>query len=129
MNRKKINSVTITLYILFLIGALLFGYLEHLWLTFKCWIVVIVCLSAMFIVGIVRAALLKADNKKVIEANAVRVVKVNPTKVEGNNVSNKSITDELPLVHVDSVDPKKVIIKVYKNKVLLSDSIGTVISE
>ena len=129
MNRKKINSVTITLYILFLLGALLFGYLEHIWLTFKCWIVVIVCLSAMFIVGIVRAALLKADNKKVIEANTVRVVKVNPTKVEGNNVSNKSITDKLPLVHVDNVDSKEVVIKVYKNKVLLSDSIGTVISE
>lgn len=129
MNRKKINSVTITLYILFLLGALLFGYLEHIWLTFKCWIVVIVCLSAMFIVGIVRAALLKADNKKVIEANAVRVVKVNPTKVEGNNVSNKSITDKLPLVHVDNVDSKEVVIKVYKNKVLLSDSIGTVIGQ
>ena len=129
MNRKKINSVTITLYILFLLGALLFGYLEHIWLTFKCWIVVIVCLSAMFIVGIVRAALLKADNKKVIEANTVRVVKVNPTKVEGNNVSNKSITDKLPLVHVDNVDSKEVVIKVYKNKVLLSDSIGTVIGQ
>lgn len=128
MNRTKINFITITLYIFFLIGALLFGYLEHM-VSFKAWIVYLVCLILMFIVGIVRAALLKSDKNKTIKSNTIRVVSVKPTEIIGKNVSTPSITDELPLVHVDNVDSKKVVIKLYKNKVLLTDSIGRIVGQ
>ena len=128
MNRTKINFITITLKIFFLIGALLFGYLEHM-VSFKAWIVYLVCLILMFIVGIVRAALLKSDKNKTIKSNTIRVVSVKPTEIKGKNVSTPSITDELPLVHVDNVDSKKVVIKLYKSKVLLTDSIGRIVGQ
>ena len=65
MNRKSINFVTITLYIVFLVGAILFGYLNHT-MNFPTWIVSLICLGAMFIVGIVRSCLLAKDKKNYI---------------------------------------------------------------
>ena len=126
MKRKSINTVTITLYIIFLLGTILFAYLEHL-VQFKAWIVATALFVAMLIVGILRAILLKVDNKRTIKANTVRVVNVKETKVEGKNASNVSITDKLPLVQVDSVDEKQVVVSLHKEKILLSDSISKVV--
>lgn len=126
MKRKSINLVTITLYIILLVGAVVFAYLEHM-VNFKAWIVCIACLVAMFLVGVIRAILLKADNKRTVKANAVRVVSVMETKIEGDRECNAIITEKLPLVHVDSVDEKKVIVSLHKEKSLLSDSISKVV--
>lgn len=126
MKRRSINLVTITLYIILALGALVFGYLEHM-VQFKAWIGIMACLALMLILGIVRAALLKADNKKTIQANTVRVVNVQETQIKGEQDSNVTITDKLPLVHVDSVNEKQVVVSLHKDKSLLSDSISKVV--
>ena len=126
MKRKSINTVTITLYIIFLLGTILFAYLEHL-VAFKAWIVATALFVAMLVVGILRAILLKVDNKKTIKANTVRVVNVQETKVEGDKAATVSITEKLPLVQVDSVDEKQVVVSLHKEKILLSDSISKVV--
>ena len=122
---KKVNAVTIPLYVLFAAGAITCGVLEHMILTVKMWILVIVCLACMFIIGIIRAGLLKKARKNQVADNDFRVVNVQPTKVEGEPTTN--VNEPLPLIHVDNVNEKKVVVTLYKEKVLPTDCVGKVV--
>ena len=126
MNRKKINAVTVTLYFVLLVATIAFAYVEHI-VEFKAWIAAIVCFCAMLLVGIIRAIALKADKKKTIETNAIRVVNVAETKVEGDANVSLSVNTKLPLVHVDSVDEKKIVISLHKEKALPTDCVGKIV--
>ena len=122
--RKKINTITIILYIIFLAAAVACAYFDAK-ITLPLWICSLGCLVIMLIIGIIRVVLLKKDKTNTIKSNATRVVSVQPTKIDG--VANKSITEELPLVHVDDVDEKKIVVSIYKNKSLATDSVGKVV--
>lgn len=129
--RKRINTVTIIIYIVFLIGAIGFGWydVKTIGAPLRGWPISLGCLVAMLLTGIIRSCLLLKDKKNTIEANAVRVVSVKPTRVEGEAIFNISATAELPLIHVDNVDSKLVLVKIYKNKSLLTDSVGKVVGQ
>ena len=122
--RKAINTVTIILYVIFFIAAVVCGYLDTK-LDLPLWIACVSSMAAMLVVGIIRHYLLKYEKAKAKKDNAVRVVKVQPTKVIGEEV-NHSITEKIPLIHVDNVDERKVVVSIYKEKVLATDSVGTI---
>ena len=70
--------------------------------------------------------MLHKDKQNSIESQTIRDVTVAETKVEGNKNCCFSITDELPLVHVDNVDSNKIVISLYKEKSLLLDTISKI---
>ena len=99
--RKKINSVTITLYIIFFALAIICGVLEPI-LPLKMWIGVIVFLALMVLVALLRYFLLLNENKKAKKSGAVRVVDVQPSKVKGTVISSKAISEAVNFFLVTS---------------------------
>ena len=126
--RRRINTITLILYFVFFAGAVFFGWydVKTIGSTFRAWPICVGCLLAMLITGIVRLCLLYKDKQNSIESQTIRDVTVAETKVEGNKNCCFSITDELPLVHVDNVDSNKIVISLYKEKSLLLDTISKI---
>lgn len=127
--RRKVNIVTTTLFIISAVAAVYFGWIDDDAVKNKddrTWPICLVLLGITFIIGIVRFALLyKAYKDEKEEYIPVRSVTFDEAVEEENGVLSEP-KDKVALVHVDSVAKDRVIVRVFKKAVPLSDCAGKV---
>ena len=127
--RRKVNIVTTTLFIISAVAAVYFGWIDDDAVKNKddrTWPICLVLLGITFIIGIVRFALLyKAYKDEKEEYIPVRSVTFDEAVEEENGVLSEP-NDKVALVHVDSVAKDRVIVRVFKKAVPLSDCAGKV---
>ena len=127
--RRKVNAVTITLFVLCSLAAIYFGWIDDEAAanqTFRTWPVCFGFLALAFLIGIIRFALLAKVYKEEKENYVpVRSVTFEDAVVVENGVE-KEDEDKVALVHVDDVAEDKVVVRVFKDGVTLSDCAGKV---
>ena len=127
--RKRVNFVTITLFVLCSLAAIYFGWIDdeaRLNGTFRTWPICFGLLALAFLIGIIRFALLaKAYKEEKENYVPVRSVTFEDAVVVENGVE-KEDADKVVLVHVDEVEKDKVVVRVFKDGVTVSDCAGKV---
>ena len=127
--RRKVNIVTTTLFIISAVAAVYFGWIDDDAVKNKddrTWPICLILLGITFIIGVVRFALLyKAYKDEKEEYVPVRSVTFDEAVEEENGVLSEP-KDKVALVHVDSVAKDRVIVRVFKKAVPLSDCAGKV---
>lgn len=127
--RKKINVITITLFIIVSLAAIYFGWIDDARVAAgeaRTWPIAFILVGVALIIGIIRAILLTHANKVSLEnAAEVRSVSIDEATevVDGNEIAP---SDKVTLVHVDDVEQGKVIIRIFKKQVALVDVTGKV---
>lgn len=127
--RKKINVVTIILFVLCCLAAVYCGWIDDdkIGTDSRTWYYCFALLGLAFVIGIVRfALLLKA--KKTEEANyiPIRSVKLaNGVEVDDDG-NEHEISDTAVLIHTDTVANDKVVIRLFKHPVPVVDSASKV---
>ena len=129
MNRRKINTVTITLFVICAIAAIVCAWMDHdriLSGDSRTYPYALGCVALTFVIGIVRfALLLKARKTEKAEYVPIRSVKLeNGTEV--NNGVEQELVEKAVLIHTDNVDDDKVIVRVFKDQVPVVDYAGKV---
>ena len=127
--RKRVNFITITLFVLCSLAAIYFGWIDdeaRLNGTFRTWPICFGLLALAFLIGIIRFALLaKAYKEEKENYVPVRSVTFEDAVVVENGVE-KEDADKVVLVHVDEVEKDKVVVRVFKDGVTVSDCAGKV---
>ena len=127
--RKWVNFVTITLFVLCSLAAIYFGWIDDeakLNGTFRTWPICFGLLALAFLIGVIRFALLaKAYKEEKENYVPVRSVTFEDAVVVENGVE-KEDADKVVLVHVDEVEKDKVVVRVFKDGVTVSDCAGKV---
>ena len=127
--RKRVNFVTITLFVLCSLAAIYFGWIDDeakLNGTFRTWPICFGLLALAFLIGVIRFALLaKAYKEEKENYVPVRSVTFEDAVVVENGVE-KEDADKVVLVHVDEVEKDKVVVRVFKDGVTVSDCAGKV---
>ena len=127
--RRKIDIITTTLFFVSAFFAVYFGWIDDDAAKARddrTWPICLALLGVTFVIGIVRFALLyKAYKDEKENYIAVRSVTFVDT-VEEENGKLVEPKDKVTLVHVDTVAKDKVVVRVFKKSVPLTDCAGRV---
>ena len=127
--RKKVNVITIALFAICAVLAVYFGWIDDAKAAAgeaRTWPISFILIGAALVIGIIRVILLTYANKRVVEnATPVRSVTIEEAVevVDGKVVES---SDKVALVHVDTVDATKVVVRVFKKPVSVVDAASKV---
>lgn len=127
--RKKVNTISIILFVAFSILALAFGWIDDNRMhagESRTWFYCLLFTALTLVVGVVRFALFAKARKKEMESYIpIRSVTICPSVAKENGVETE-LADKVPLIYIDNVHKDKVVISLYKHPVALVNCPGKV---